>query len=627
MKMSNTRRSFIKGFAGAAAGAAALGLMGGCSPRTQLGNTGDDEERKSGTATGSTNAVVPGYYSQVDWLGHAPTVDVDALASTQDYDVVVVGAGHAGAQVALAAAEEGLSVAVIEMQPEDTFTENGSEFGTFNSSYIMEHYGIPAADLGEVTDAFVKANYGLVNPVIIRKYVENSGAAMDHLIEIIQEGSYASILDDDQAFLHVGIHEDGTQKLDGYPIVESGSKTWAGTLMFKIPQNAKPEDFGDRRHNGLLVLKSVIEKASTLGADFYWGCEAMCLDQDTDNVVTGVIAQNAEGELLRFEASKGVAVCTGDYGSDPAMVASLMPELVEWNLRNGMSWDDAVTALMGASGRTGTGHKMCCWAGGFIEEAPRAVQQAGTVGTEEKDIPTGPFGAASFLELNCRGERFFNESDYYSARGATGRQPKGVISFITDTQYLKNVATSGLYHGGPNFGRQVFIDNMKADWDAAAQTPGEHEVQCCSIGFAGKASIFSANSLEELAGYLGYSGDDVNTFVTSVERYNEMCLAGKDDDFGKDPKTLVPINQPPYFGWTGVNMGSIHLGLVTLSGMVTDNNFNVLDANQKPIKGLYVAGNTLGGRYAIAYATPVAGNSLGMAITHGRLLGKHLATL
>lgn len=69
------------------------------------------------------------------------------------------------------------------------------------------------------------------------------------------------------------------------------------------------------------------------------------------------------------------------------------------------------------------------------------------------------------------------------------------------------------------------------------------------------------------------------------------------------------------------------MGLVTISGMVTNNDFQVLDANLEPIKGLYVAGNCLGGRYAISYATPVAGNSLGMALTHGRLFGKHLASL
>ena len=36
-------------------------------------------------------------------------------------------------------------------------------------------------------------------------------------------------------------------------------------------------------------------------------------------------------------------------------------------------------------------------------------------------------------------------------------------------------------------------------------------------------------------------------------------------------------------------------------------------------------GNTLGGRYGVGYCTPCAGNSIGMAQTHGYVLGKYLA--
>lgn len=615
-----TRRSFVKGVFGIAAGAVAMTTLGGCVPQKAV----DSGEAEAGE---DASSVVEGYYSQVDWLGEKPTFDEADIVDTQDFDVVVIGTGHAGAQVVLAAVEEGLSVGVVEKQEWETFSENGSEFGTFNSRYVMERYGVPEADTGEVVDEFVKRNMGLVNPTIIRKYVENSGAALDHMIEIIEQSPYADILDDESVFLHVGINEDGVQKLDGYPIEQSGAKVWAGDLMFKIPQNDTPDQHDGRKHNGLPVLKSQIEAAQALGATYFWGHVGYVLDQETDGTVTGVIAQNANGELVRLGASKGVAVCCGDFSADPRMVASLMPELVEWNLRNGMSWEECLKSLTGASNRDGSGHKMCCWAGGYIEEAPRAVQQAGTAGTETADIPTGPFGAASFLELNCRGERFYNEADYYSARGATARQPKGSIAFVTDTQYLKQVSQCGLFHGGPNFGRQTFIDNMLTTWEEAGKTPGEHEVQNCSIGFAGTSTIFSASTLEELAGYLGYTGDAVETFVSNVERYNEMCEKGHDDDFGKDANHLIPVNQPPYFGWVGYNAGAIHMGLVTLSGMVTDNDFRVLDADQNPIRGLYVAGNCLGGRYAITYPTPVAGNSLGMAITHGRLLGKQLAAL
>ena len=77
----------------------------------------------------------------------------------------------------------------------------------------------------------------------------------------------------------------------------------------------------------------------------------------------------------------------------------------------------------------------------------------------------------------------------------------------------------------------------------------------------------------------------------------------------------------------GDNNACTSVGLVTLCGMLTDDKQNVLDVNRKPIKGLYVAGNTLGGRYGLAYSTPTGGNSIGMALTHGRVVGKLVAGL
>ena len=47
----------------------------------------------------------------------------------------------------------------------------------------------------------------------------------------------------------------------------------------------------------------------------------------------------------------------------------------------------------------------------------------------------------------------------------------------------------------------------------------------------------------------------------------------------------------------------------------------------EPIKGLYAPGDTVGQRYGMAYATPSAGNSMGMAMTHGYMAGKIMAAL
>ena len=64
------------------------------------------------------------------------------------------------------------------------------------------------------------------------------------------------------------------------------------------------------------------------------------------------------------------------------------------------------------------------------------------------------------------------------------------------------------------------------------------------------------------------------------------------------------------------------MSLVTLTGLETNGDLQVVNQNYEPIPGLYAAGNTLGGRYGLQYTTPFAGNSIGMAMTHGRVAGK-----
>ena len=80
-------------------------------------------------------------------------------------------------------------------------------------------------------------------------------------------------------------------------------------------------------------------------------------------------------------------------------------------------------------------------------------------------------------------------------------------------------------------------------------------------------------------------------------------------------------------GGGGGGMMSSLGGMASLAGLVTDNKLRVLNKEGEPIKGLFVCGNTLGGRYGLGYTTPFAGNSIGMALTHGWLAGKFAASL
>ncbi len=61
--------------------------------------------------------------------------------------------------------------------------------------------------------------------------------------------------------------------------------------------------------------------------------------------------------------------------------------------------------------------------------------------------------------------------------------------------------------------------------------------------------------------------------------------------------------------------------LVTVGGLLTDENQNVLDQDKDPLPGLYATGNCCGRRFGPQYSTPISGVSIGMAITLGGEVG------
>jgi len=643
-KMRISRRDFLKGGAAGALGLAGMGVLAGCSTT--------DTTEADGSSTAAVTRV-PGYCGPGDWLGSAPVIDT--IASTVDADVVVVGSGHAGTQAALAAAELGAVVAVIEMQPEDAHTYLGEDIGAWNSQFAKDQ-GVGSWNLGEVVDEFVTRCAGRSNPDIVKAYVENSGETLDNILAVckaqgIDERVYTYDNTPD-GWLIIQMNMDyekikaGNDIYDclnktNYPLAP-GTKTWVAAAQFMGVYNDEPIQ-GVAANSVLgLAEQACVAQAKSLGATWYYGHAAQVLTTTTEDVdstvesmdmsgnvvstpitttyttVTGVIAKDADGNYVQFNASKGVIVCTGDYAGNSAMCWSLLNEQMEYSERAGGLEAD-FKGMMGL--RDGSGHKMMCWAGAEIEPAPRATMaMGGGVG--------GPWGTNPMLWLNAEGVRFCNEGNITATAHALAYTTSGTAYLVTDSKWLLSVCNGGVEHGGPNAGRPQYYADMIEGMNAIQAGPDGGKVKNCTIAERGYTTVYRGDTLEELAGYLGVPDAVLPTWLASIERYNGMCASGVDTDYGKKAVALIPVNEGPFYGITstaGSKRGNP--GLVTLNGVTTDKYQNVLDKNYNNITGLYAAGNTLGGRYGTGYATPCAGNSIGMAVTHGRVAGKTVASL
>lgn len=507
------------------------------------------------------------------WPGETPDPGQFVTDSQYEADVVVVGAGHAGTQCALAAAEGGASVIVIDKQPNyDKIRWSGEQIGTFNSRFGIEK-GLGPYDTMEIIKEFCRCGAYRVNQRLISMYVRNSGEMLDHMVGLVSPED--DILDDDQCNFQTAY---GSPR---YPVVCGGHKTWAGTLQFR--GSLITERGGQIPVNGNSRLAEFERYASDrsveLGARWFMGESAAVLTQSGQRV-TGVITKNSlTGAHTLFKARRAVCVTTGN-GSD-------------------------------------YGHKMCVWAGGLMEDNIRDAVWAPDTARS--------FGMNSFVLFNRNGERFCDESNPYNTAPQVYRQPRGLISCVFDSQWMKYLEASGIHHTMTDFGMPEYLEQVAEDMSHVLEH-GKNGYGVRSVAASERElhPVWGAETLEELAEIIGYEGQARQSFLSSVARYNHMCYQGFDEDFGRDEKLLIPIDKPPYFAGMALNTRAKQGDSMCPAGLMTDYNMNVVNDDGEPIPGLYVAGNTLGDRYGLYYPTPCGGNMIGMAMTHGRCLGKLL---
>jgi succinate dehydrogenase/fumarate reductase flavoprotein subunit len=102
--------------------------------------------------------------------------------------------------------------------------------------------------------------------------------------------------------------------------------------------------------------------------------------------------------------------------------------------------------------------------------------------------------------------------------------------------------------------------------------------------------ILKGDTLEELAKRIGEHSDnrglmDATMLSRSVETWNRHCAAGHDTDFEREPGTMGPVAEPPFYAiplYPG--------GPNTKGGLRADAQRHVLDWDDRPIPRLYAVG-------------------------------------
>lgn len=588
-----SRRSFLMGLALAGTAAAGAGLSG-CSPASSTAAAEDGAADSAGEAAGSgasstsnvgtdANGNTVYYSMRRDWLGEAPEIADDQVTETQEADIVIVGAGYAGSQCFRMACEKGLTCIVVDTQAKETFETYGGQLGHFNSTWQEEVLGIPkdTFDPVDFIDSYQLQSAGRAHPDLIRQFAHRNGEMVDWMMELQPDLSAVT-----------GVNSLNT----------SGDYSYKKGYFWTYPAVINLGS-GAFETSGAFCTASVdkgIEASPDSQALFGYTAKVLVKDGDA---VSGVIVQNdADETYVKLVGAKGVVLATGDFSANSEMYSALCTEVQESN---------PYTQLVG-SGRDGYGIRMGMWAGGVMELGPRAAMGGCT-----SALPMGTFGAASGLWINKYGKRYCNEAFGvpFVAGVQSARQPidSSIIQVWDNGHWREFAQNQALGHFNLSDISDAKMDELAATLQSAvdAGATGVNE------------SLFAADTLEELAGYLGFEGEAADNFVEAVQTYDAYAAAGKDDDYAKPADMMFRISEPPYFAEK--LQRNANIVLVTLSGLFIDGDGRCLDQNFEPIEGLYATGNASGGRFPLQYTAPMNGISIGFATVFGALLGEHLA--
>ncbi|NLT66820.1 MAG: FAD-dependent oxidoreductase [Acidobacteria bacterium] len=488
-----------------------------------------------------------------------PTIPADKIKRRVSAEIVVIGAGTSGLVCANAAAENGAKVVVIASSSGPV--GRGGSNHAFDSK-LMRKLGLTSNPSREFK-AEMKCHSFMIDQDKWWLWARRSGEAMDWLIDKMEAAGYRTVI------------ELGNTDPEGVMTMHPGSHSWLGDNVTKAGSSQQ------------LVVNVLARSAQLRGVQIFYSTTAVLLirRQNTGRV-TAVIAKTPDDDYCVYEGTKAVVLATGDF-KDEEMVEKYCPDML-------------TLVKQGAGIYPGDGHKMALWVGAAWQKTfPNAPVLMGGAGPG-----TQPYRAFTGLLVNKHALRYGNEDSIVSFAGAAQlRQPDSTVFAIWDSEYAAQAAPwtpIGSYYGGPT---EVAVQSIVEEWEENAR-----------LGI-----MIKAETIDELALKLGLPA---STLKATIEKYNRFCRSKLDEDFGKRPELLIPVERPPFFGQVSRSPWLLCIS----GGLRTNIRMQVLDRNEQVIPGLYAVGTIVGDMYSGIYTFMEPGHNLGAnCLTFGYLAGRDIA--
>ena len=484
------------------------------------------------------------------------------------FDVVVVGAGNAALCAALAAAEGGAHVAVLEKAPEHLRGGNSYFSGGL---FRFAHEGVDdiAALLDEPAEELRKSIEARPYPVA-EMYADlmrvTEGLSDPDLAQVLTSRSYETVC---------WMKERGVRWVPAYgrqAFPRDGvHRFWGGIVLEAVGAGKGLSD-------------SLFELCEKAGVEVRYDAAARSLELDRTGAVEGVHVRTPEGSL--DIAGRSIVLACGGFEANPEMRARYL----------GAGWE--LAKVRGTRYNTGEGIDMALAAGAMSHGHWSGCHAVAW------DLNAPPFGDRVIADL-------FQKHSY----------PFGIIVNVDGERFVDEGADLRNYTYA-KYGREVLFQPRRAAFqifDRKTRHLLRDEYRITEVSSA------EADSIGELADRLGIDRPGLESTVsefnasTNDGEFDPASLDGLSTSGVTPPKSnwALPLDEPPFVGY------AVTCGITfTFGGLKITSGAEVLDTRDVKIPGLYAAGELVGGLFYYNYP---GGAGLTAGSVFGRIAGRGAA--
>ena len=501
-------------------------------------------------------------------------------------DVLVAGSGG-GIAGAYTAAREGLSVALVEATDlfGGTFAYSGGGGMWFPCNPVLVRAGTD--DTMQEALCYYRGVVGERTPAELQQTYVRGGAALIEYLEHDEHFAFKVLPWPDYYSSVAGARNDGMRHIVSKAVPDDRLGRFTGLVRGPLDHERLGAPQPDLLTGGrALIGRFLWAIAENPSVTAYLDTSLVELIVE-DARVAGAVVETA-GRRRAIRTRRGVLLAAGGFEQNDAMRA-------EYGVPG------AAADTMGAPRNIGLAHRAAIAAGASTDLMDQAWWSPGLVHPDGRAAFALCFTGGVFIDR--AGRRFVNESAAYD------RAAREIIRAMAEGRV------------GPRFW-------MIYDSRTGEQPP----VMATNVSFSPTSEYVSAGlwhqarELTELARQIDVPPDDL---VATVRRFNELAARDDDEDFGRGRESfdraftggaspLVPIDTPPY---RAAAFGISDLG--TKGGLRTDIDARVLDGDDRPIPGLYAAGNTMAAVSGTTY--PGGGNPIGASLLFSHRAALHMA--